>query len=148
MKRIILTLAFALGFALPMLLSAQNNTDEDQIKSVIDKAYIEGIHNLGDLEETRKGFHPGFDLLIMRNNLLSKLPIYTWLETTERRKAENPNGPENKTTVRYLMIDIVETAAIAKIELYREDKLQFTDYLSLYKFNEGWRIVSKIYQQH
>jgi hypothetical protein len=148
MKRIILTLAFALGFALPMLLSAQNNTEEDQIKSVIDKAYIEGIHNLGDLDETRKGFHPGFDLLIMRNNLLSKLPIYTWLETTERRKAENPNGPENKTTVRYLMIDIVETAAIAKIELYREDKLQFTDYLSLYKFNEGWRIVSKIYQQH
>jgi hypothetical protein len=148
MKRIILTLAFALGFALPMLLSAQNNTEEDQIKSVIDKAYIEGIHNLGDLDETRKGFHPGFDLLIMRNNLLSKRPIYTWLETTERRKAENPNGPENKTTVRYLMIDIVETAAIAKIELYREDKLQFTDYLSLYKFNEGWRIVSKIYQQH
>ncbi|KAF0204750.1 MAG: hypothetical protein FD170_175 [Bacteroidetes bacterium] len=148
MKRIILTLALAIGIGLPTMLSAQNNTDEDQIKSVIDKAYIEGIHNLGDLEEIRKGFHPGFDLLIMRNNLLSKLPIYTWLETTERRKAENPNGPEHKTTVKYLMIDIVETAAIAKIELYREDKLQFTDYLSLYKFNEGWRIVSKIYQQH
>lgn len=148
MKRIILTLALAIGIGLPMLLSAQNNTDEDQIKSVIDKAYIEGLQNMGDIVEIRKGFHPGFDLLIMRNNLLSKLPIYTWLETTERRKAENPNGPEHKTTVKYLFIDIVETAAIAKIELYREEKLQFTDYLSLYKFNEGWRIVSKIYQQH
>ena len=85
---------------------------------------------------------------MMRNNSLSKLPIYTWLETIERRKTENPSGPAAKTSVKFLMIDITGNAAVAKIELHREEKLIFTDYLSLYRFEEGWKIVSKIYYQH
>lgn len=46
------------------------------------------------------------------------------------------------------MIEVVGNAAVAKVELYREDKKIFTDFLSLYKFEEGWRIVSKIYHRH
>ena len=39
-------------------------------------------------------------------------------------------------------------AAIVKIELRIEGKHKYTDYLSLYKFGEGWKIVSKIYCDH
>lgn len=46
------------------------------------------------------------------------------------------------------MIDITGNAAIAKVELYQEGNKIFTDYLSLYKFKEGWRIVSKICEDH
>ncbi len=111
----------------------------DAIKKVIDKAYIEGIHNNGDLNETRKGFHPGFDLLMLQNNQLNKLPIYNWIESSERARKENPNVQRPKTT---------GTAAVAKIELLREGKLIFTDYLMLYKFEEGWKIVGKTYFRH
>jgi len=129
-------------------LPAQESSDDAQIRKVIESAYIDGIHNLGNIEEINRGFHPGFDLLILRNNSLSKLPIYTWLESVAHRKAEQPAGPEHKISVKFLFNDITGNAAISKIELYREDKLLFTDYLSLYKFDESWRIVSKIYQQH
>lgn len=128
-------------------LNAQSG-ETDLIKKVIDKAYIEGIHNGGDLNETRKGFHPGFDLLILQNNQLNKLPIYNWVESSEKTRKENPNAPRQKTTVNYISIDITGTAAVAKIELLRENKVIFTDYLSLYKFEEGWRIVGKIYFRH
>ena len=46
------------------------------------------------------------------------------------------------------MIDITGTAAIVKIELFKGGKQIYTDYLSLYKFEEGWRIVNKIYFKH
>lgn len=128
-------------------LNAQSGETE-LIKKVIDKAYIEGIHNGGDLNETKKGFHPGFDLLILQNNQLNKLPIYNWVESSEKTRKENPNAPRHKTTVNYISIDITGTAAVAKIELLREGKVIFTDYLSLYKFDEGWRIVGKIYFRH
>mgnify|MGYP003583393727 CR=1 FL=1 len=128
-------------------LNAQSGETE-LIKKVIDKAYIEGIHNGGDLNETKKGFHPGFDLLILQNNQLNKLPIYNWVESSEKTRKENPNAPRQKTTVNYISIDITGTAAVAKIELLREGKVIFTDYLSLYKFDEGWRIVGKIYFRH
>lgn len=123
-------------------------TDEDAIKDVINKAYIQGIHNNGDLNETRKGFHPGFDLLILQNDQMSKLPIYNWIETSERTRKENPNTQKPPTTVNFVSIDITGTAAVAKIELFKEGKKIFTDYLSLYKFQEGWKIVGKIYFKH
>lgn len=128
-------------------LMAQTN-DNDQIKEVVNKAYIEGIHNGGDLNETRKGFHPGFDLLMLQNNQLNKLPIYNWIESSERARKENLNAQRPKTTVNYVNIDITGTAAVAKIELLREGKLIFTDYLMLYKFEEGWKIVGKTYFRH
>jgi hypothetical protein len=138
---LIITLAF-LSFA-----NAQN--EENAIKEVIQSAYIDGIHNLGDMDAIEKGFHPGFDLLIKNENgQLVKYPIYSWLESTKKRKAENPEGPEEKTTVEFIDIDITGESAVAKIDLFRDGKRTFTDYLFLYKFPEGWRIVSKVYHRY
>jgi hypothetical protein len=50
--------------------------------------------------------------------------------------------------VEFVNIDISGSAACAKIELYQNKKKIFTDYLSLYKFSDGWKIVSKIYYRH
>ncbi|MDD2963660.1 MAG: nuclear transport factor 2 family protein [Bacteroidales bacterium] len=127
---------------------AQSNHDEEAIKKVIDVAYIEGLHNGGDLQATESGFHPGFNLLIFRNNMLEFLPIYNWIQMTKQRRKAQTEPDKEKTTCVYKNIDITGNAAVAKIELYRSDKLIFTDYLSLYKFEEGWRVVSKIYFRH
>ncbi len=35
-----------------------------------------------------------------------------------------------------------------KIELSKDGKLVYTDYLSLLKFDSGWRIVAKVYHRH
>ena len=131
----------------PVILFGQED-EKEAIQHVIQSAYIDGIHNLGNIEDIEKGFHPGFVLLGMRDNLLTQLPIYTWIEYVKEGKKENPEGPAEKTTCKYLMIDITGNSAVAKIELSRSEKLIFTDYLFLYKFDEGWRIVSKVYYRH
>ena len=128
-------------------LQAQN-PDDEAIKALINKAYIEGLHNGGNLDETKKGFHPGFDLLILQNNQLVKLPIYNWVESTEKSRKDPAAAQRPKTTVNFVNIDITGTSAVAKIELSRDGKLIFTDYLSLYKFEEGWKVVGKIYYKH
>lgn len=132
-----------IGFLFAGNIKAQK-TDKEAVKNVIQKAYVDGLHNLKDLSETEKGFHPGFNLLGIRNNMLTKYPIYNWIESAKKRKAEKKEE-HPKTTCKFPLIDITGNAAIAKIELYRKDKQIFTDYLSLYKFDEGWRIVGKIY---
>ena len=121
-------------------------TDEQAVKDVIQSAYIDGIHNLGDIGAIEKGFHPGFNLLIKnQNGQLVKFPIYSWIESTKKRKKENPEGSKEKTTVDFVDIDITGEAAMAKIDLFRGGNKIYTDYLFLYKFAEGWRIVSKVY---
>jgi hypothetical protein len=126
---------------------AQLVEDEKKaIINVIDEAYVAGQHNLGDLSKTEKGFHPGFELLSNNNNQLTKLPIYNWLESTKITKVKGDKRP--LTTCEYDSIDITGNAAVVKLRLLRDSKVIFTDYLFLYKFNEGWRIVSKIYHRH
>lgn len=131
-------------------LFAQDNVkkEKEAIKKVIIEAYVNGLLNAGDLEPTKKGFHPDFKLLGQQNNQLTKYPIADWIKSVEKRKADNPDGPKAKYISKFPMIDITGKAAIVKIELRREGKHKYTDYLSLYKFKEGWKIVSKIYCDH
>lgn len=139
----ILLISFSIAFA-------QDNLDKEKssIKKVVTEAYVNGLLNGGDLEPTKKGFHPDFNLLGQRDNQLTKWPIAEWIKYAEEQKKKNPNGPKEKFTPEFPVIDITGSAAIVKIELRRSGKHKYTDYLSLYKFNDGWKIVSKIYCDH
>ena len=145
MKR---TLSIILAsFIITIAMAGTPGEEKEMIKSVIQAAYVDGLQNNGDLDKTRAGFHEGFNLLGVNNNNLTKFPIYTWIEYAGKKKMENPDPPseEELVTCKFVDIDVTGHAAVAKIELHKGGKHIFTDYLSLYKFEEGWRIVSKIY---
>ena len=55
---------------------------------------------------------------------------------------------KERVSVKFLHIDVTGNAAMAKIALIRNGERFYTDYLSFYKFPEGWRLVGKIYQGH
>lgn len=143
-KSIVLLLAFLLAFS---LMAQEVPTDKEMILKTIDKAYVQGLQNGKEIENIHKGFHPGFNLLGMdQANHLTKFPIYTWYDVVEAR-VQAGEKPELETTAKYPLVDITGNAAVVKVELYREGKMIFTDYLSLYKFEDGWKIVSKIYHR-
>jgi len=121
--------------------------EKEAIKKLVLTAYVDGLQNNGDLDATREGFYPGFDLLVFQNNMVSKFPIYNWITYAELDKEKDPNplAEEELTSCEFEFIDITGTAAVAKIHLSKGGKKIFTDYLSLYQFKDGWKIVSKIY---
>lgn len=122
-------------------------SDEEAIQSVITSAYIDGIHNRGNIEDIRKGFHPSFNMLRMVNNEIKPLPIEEWIASIEKAKKEN-TPPVSQTDGKFIDIDITGNAAVVKLDLFRDTRKIFTDYLVLYKFSEGWRIVSKTFYRH
>lgn len=130
------------------ILFAQDVKEEQEaIKKLVLTAYVDGLQNKGDLNATREGFFPGFELFIFENNMINKLPIYNWITYSEMGRVKDPEPyTEDKiTSCEFESIDVTGTAAVAKIHLSRGGKKIYTDYLSLYKFNEGWKIVGKIY---
>jgi len=140
-------------FAFSFSTFAQNNADvkkdQEAIKKVIQSAYVEGLQNEGNLEKIDKGFHPGFNLIGIGQGAQSwKLPIYNWKESTKKKLSEGklPKKDKDKmVTVKFLSVDVTGTAAVAKLEFYIGKKLTYVDYLSLYKFENDWKIVSKIF---
>jgi hypothetical protein len=130
----------------PAASPALAQSDEDAIKALIQSAYVDGLQNLGDLEKTKAGFHPDFVLLGLRDGKLTRLPIAEWVASAEKRKADGVKPP--LTVCKFLVIDVTGSAASVKLELHQNDKRIFTDYLSLYKFPDGWKIAGKIFYRH
>jgi len=44
------------------------------------------------------------------------------------------------------VLDIDGTTAVAEADLSRNGVVGCKDYLSLHRFDDGWKIVSKVYQ--
>ncbi len=146
------TLLFTiLLFSSATLIMAQQNEVEKEkelIKNVIQSAYVDGLCNNLELDSINKGIHPGFVLFgTGQGNILRKTTIYNWIEYAKMGKDRgNKYTFQNEfTTIKYKFIDVTENAAVAKIDFFEGGKLKFIDYLSLLKFETGWKIVSKTY---
>lgn len=145
MKKYLLTLTAALL----CLFAAAQSSEEDAVKVVVTSAYVEGIQNNGTIEQIRKGFHPSFNMLRLMDNEVKPLPIEEWITAIEKRKSEaKPDAKHVRVDAKFLQIDVTGTVATVKLELTREGKKTFTDYITLYKFSEGWRIVSKAFYRY
>lgn len=134
-------------FSISCLFSQAQSTDTDAIKQVITSAYINGIQNNGSIDDIRNGFHPTFTMLRLIDNDVKPYPIEEWIAAIEKRKKEAATS-STPTVGKFISVDVTGNAAVVKLELYREDKKTFTDYIVLYKFSEGWKIVSKTYYRH
>ena len=146
LRYLVIAAALAALIVAPVAALAQTPPEADAIKALVQTAYVDGLQNLGDLEKTKAGFHPDFVLLGLRDGALTRLPIAEWIASAGKRKADGAKPP--LTTCKFLTVDVTGSAASLKLELHQNDKRVFTDYLSLYKFPDGWKIVGKIYYRH
>ncbi len=75
--------------------------------------------------------------------------ISDWVKRTAERKASAEFDPAgNSWQHHFASVDVTGNSASVKIELSKGGKLVYTDYLSLLKFDSGWRIVAKVYHRH
>ena len=120
-----------------------------EIISVIEASYVNGAFNALDADAMRAGFHEDFAIFWADGEKIGKYPIATWAEGVEKRKADPGFDPaENVWDHELPMIDVTGGTAMAKVELSHGGKHVYTDYLLLLKFESGWRIVAKVYQEH
>ncbi len=152
MKKIFfLLIATAISFTLYAQQQAGNDADIGLIKSIIQTSYVEGLQNEGDTVKINRGFHPDFDLLIPgKDGLLEKYSLTAWKEKIKVNLASGklPRKGDDRISIKFLFVDVTGDAAIAKFEFYVGPKLTFVDYQSLYKFDTGWKIVSKIFYKY
>jgi hypothetical protein len=142
---------YAATLALPFLAAgaagAVESEDVTAVKAVVTSAYVEGVHRQGDPALMRAGFHPDFRMYTLREGKVGFVPLEEWAERISRGAKER-KGPAPKIEADFAQVDVTGSAAVARVELRRDGKHAFTDYLSLYKQPDGWRIVAKTFQAH
>lgn len=119
--------------------------DVRAIKGVIERAYMEGIHETQDRETVEGGFHRDFRMLVLDDDELQKVSIDEWFIRIEWMKVENPEMWEGGSEHRFHFVDAEGRAAVAKLEVHKNGEYFSTDYMLLYRFSDGWKIVSKVF---
>jgi hypothetical protein len=116
----------------------QANSDEAAVRETV-QHYLHGL-KFNDVEGLKKAFWPEAKLFfIKRDNTLGQLTQEQWY-----KGFANSAGQEEKGDLQITAVDITGNAASVKVvEVYEKSK--YTDYLSLLKFADGWKIVNKIY---
>ncbi len=147
MKKLIIVVVVLVIFCLGVW---SNNAKIDQskekeiIKKVIVDAYIKGIITKGDADLVKKGWHEDCDIVIFHKGKMRKLPASYWI----KRLTAKPGPIETDVQYEFKNIMITGYAAIAVVKVSYKNKPKYMDYMSLYKFPEGWKIATKIYYEY
>ena len=146
-KKLTLLVAFLLiTGSLTTSLLADN---KDDVKNVIEKSYFNGAFNALDTKSMAKGFHHDFAIFSAKGTEIGRYPIDVWIKGIEKRKS-NPGFDKSgaKMDCKIVTLDVTGGCASAKLTIARGGKVIYTDYLSLLKFEDGWKIVAKVYHKH
>jgi hypothetical protein len=146
--RFCLIALFLLTMTITLTGVSRAGDDESAVKETIVSAYVKGIHIDRDITAVEKGFHPSFTMFIRKGEDVRKFTLPEWIESIKKNKEKNPEGPTWKVTHEIPMVSVSGDAAVAKVMIYRDGKLIYSDYMSLYKFEDSWKIVGKIYYSH
>ncbi|PLW95344.1 MAG: hypothetical protein C0593_14320 [Marinilabiliales bacterium] len=146
MKKLLLSIILIIA----TVATIAQESDKEAIKQVIQTAYVEGIQNEGNIEKIDSGIHPEFRLVgIGEGDEMWILPIREWKESVKKKVKEGklPRTGQDKVSVDFIDIDITGRAAMVKLNFYLGKQLRFIDYIGLYKFESGWMMVSKTYEE-
>lgn len=135
---------------IPVFSQNNANSEAQAIQKVIQDAYIDGVFNLGDTLAIARGFHDEFRLLGQQP--AGGLRIVTkadWLQSVSNKLKEGkyPTSTDKQVTVNFLSIDVAESVAAVKLEFLIGGLVRYIDFLALYRFEEGWKIMNKVYHQ-
>jgi hypothetical protein len=129
-----LLLAFVL-FAAPL----QAQTPEESAVRAVVESYLHGL-KFNDVASLRKAFWPEARLIFAkRDGTLGQLTQEAWYAGFAQSA-----GKEEEGSLQIVSLEVTRDIATVKVvEEYPGSR--YTDYLSLLRFDGGWKIVNKVY---
>ena len=128
---------------------ASPDAEDAAIVAVVDSAYVHGVHIDNDPELMRAGMHDTFVMFVQSDKRINQLTRDAWIERLAASKAKaDPNAKKPEIKADITVLDRSGKAAVAKVALFRDGKQILTDYISLYRFDDGWKLVAKTFNRH
>lgn len=135
-------------FALSFFQANAQKLEIAAIQEVIQEAYVDGIFNVGYMRSIDLSFSDHFESIgLLENDVTVVETIQDWKEMVRQNIASGkyPLPPNEQVTVKYLNIEISRTVANVKLEFSQGGTPKYIDFLALYKFEGGWKIVNRTY---
>ena len=121
--------------------TGRDMADLDGIRDTIQN-YFDGLYD-GDLERMRRAFHPCCHLYSVSEGSIQDESAPDWFQRIQNRPSPASQGATRRD--RIIFLDLNSTgSALAKVQVSAPSG-RYSDYLSMLKLHEGWRIVAKVF---
>jgi hypothetical protein len=128
--------------------AAQSTGGDAAIREAVDRGYVQGVHVDADPGKIRGGMHESFIMFVRNGNEITALTRDAWIARIEASKAQAKPAARPETKADIEVLDRQGDTAVVRVNLFRDGKQIFTDYISLYRFESGWKMVGKVFQRH
>jgi Putative lumazine-binding len=123
-------------------------SDLDRIRQIIEDVYVRDMYKVRDRDRLSPEFDEAFRVLIPQLNGRTGLCDRVSWETPDILRGSNPKAIEPSTRFEFPFVDVSGDAAVAKVVILNRTMPIYTDYVSLYRVDGEWRIVSKLFSAH
>lgn len=150
MKLRLLLIALTTLFTLQFSFAQKSRNDKAAIEEVIREAYINGVYNTGYTRSITQGFSPDFQAIIFEGKDQSRVEtMYDWVKKAEANKASGklPLKGADEVSFRITTLAISNMVANVQLEFMVGGKVKHTDYIGLYHYSNGWRLVTMMYEE-
>ena len=118
-------------------------SEKAAVKAVIQNA-VDAMYNNGDVAQIQQYYHPDYELLLLvEGNQLYKMSLKDRLGHVREALANNQFPAHEQVSIQFEIVDVAYSTATVKFDYFRADRQTCIDIMTLYKFDEGWRIVSQ-----
>ena len=138
-RRLLLAPAFLIVGGLGT--AAAHDAAQDEAARVPLEAYIQG-HRTGDASFMEKAFHPTARMTYMADTGMVTVPITEYIA---RMRAANRTVADTFPR-KIAMLDVVGTAGVGRIDMTLGTST-ISDYMTVLKFADGWKIVNKSFHR-
>lgn len=121
--------------------NAQELDEKKRIEKVITECYLEPLYLNGNLDKIKEGFHKEFTMYVLYKGEFYVTSRAKWIENIKATRARNL--PQKNYSWQFKIIDYEGQTAVVKLCINEEGNLKYIDYLTLYKFQDGWKVITK-----
>lgn len=136
----ILFIGFYLLVVSSSLFGQTNEEEKKAIIKVINQAYLGGMFNNEDSKEMLKGFHEKCIFQSPHGEELETSNLQETISMLDKWKLQRKDW-NNKATAQLKIVDMEGAGALVRSDIFYDGEPQSTDFLSLVKFSDGWKIT-------
>jgi len=120
----------------------------DRIRQLLENVYVRDMYMKATREALSREFDDVFHMLVPEIDGRSQETVSLRWDGLDRLRTNHPKAVDPETRFEFPLVDVVGNAAIARVDVYRGEKHVYSDYVSLYRVQGVWRLVSKVYHAH
>ena len=115
--------------------------EKQAVINTIEEGYLQHWMIEPNVEEMQKAFHPDANVYVISDG-----SVITFNQDALNEYVGSLETAKEEITWEFNQIDLIKNMAMVKLSVYRDGALSVVDIFNLYKTNDGWKIIAKLFE--